>query len=47
MPTSRASGKRGKTKPLRVGARVKFEYGVGEVEADVAEDRGNLGVGGR
>ncbi len=45
MKTARTLNERKKT--VRVGSRVRFPYGAGEVEAIVIEDRGNLGVGGR
>lgn len=34
-------------KKLRVGTRVSFPYGTREIEAEVIENRGPLGVGGR
>jgi len=43
---SAAEGKQ-TSRALRVGDRVRFLYGGGEVEAEVVEDRGNIGVGGR
>jgi hypothetical protein len=33
--------------PFREGDRVRFPFGVIEVEGTVVEDRGNLGVGGK
>ena len=33
--------------PLRVGDRVRMQFGVEQVEATVVEDRGNLGEGGK
>jgi hypothetical protein len=33
--------------PFRVGDRVKFRFGIDDVEGVVVEDRGILGAGGR
>jgi len=32
---------------FRVGDKVKFQFGVGIVNATILEDRGEIGVGGR
>jgi hypothetical protein len=37
----------GRPRPLKVGDRVRFVLGTQEVVADVVEDRGGIGVGGR
>lgn len=33
--------------PNKVGDRVRFRFGLRDVEGVIVEDRGNLGVGGR
>src|SRR3954471_1146739 len=45
MPTTRNQAR--KDRRLKVGTRVRFIFGAGEVEAEVVEDRGSLGAGGR
>ena len=36
-----------KSRPLAVGDRVSFMFGVRRVTGTIVEDRGNIGVGGR
>ena len=42
-----STSKRTRPRKINAGDRVRMPYGIGEILADVIEDRGFIGIGGR